>query len=77
MIFNQASPTIIQMSLTNGELDTTDAENDSFFGPQFHRVFNNNRPIDWTVLDKIKQLDVMEELDHLISWDKIKNPPHS
>ena len=50
----------------------TDAENASVFGPHFHRVFNNHRPIYWPVLDNIKQRYVMEELDHPISWDDIK-----
>ena len=49
----------------------TYAENASLFGPHFHRVFNNHRPIDWTVLDKIKQREVMDELDQPISWDEI------
>ena len=74
---HHASPTIMWMRLPNGELATTDAENASVFGPHFHRVFNNHRPIDWPVLDKIKQIYVMDELDHPISWDEIKNPPQS
>ena len=40
-----------------------DVENASVFGLHFDRVFNNNRPIDWPVLEKIKQIYVMEELD--------------
>ena len=55
------------MRLPKWELATTDAENSSVFGPHFHRVFNNHRPIDWTVLDKINQIEVMDELDHSIS----------
>ena len=49
----------------------TDAENASVFGPHFHRVFNNHRPIYWPVLDKIKQIEVMDELYQPISWDEI------
>ena len=52
---HHASPTVMQMRLPNRELVTTDAENASVFGPHFHRVFNNHRPTDWPVLDKIKQ----------------------
>ena len=48
------------------------AENASVFGPHFHRLFNNHRPIDWPVLDNIKQIEVMDELDQHISWDEIK-----
>ena len=62
----------MRMRLPNGKLETTDAENASVFGPQFHRVFNYNRLIDWPVLYKIKQREVMEELDHPISWYEIK-----
>ena len=50
----------------------TDVDNASLFGPHFHRVFNNHRLIDWPVLDKIKQREVMDELDNTISWDEIR-----
>ena len=69
---HHALPTVMRMRLSNGELATTDAENASLFGPQFHRFFNNHRPIDWPVLDKIKQREVMDKLDQPISWDEIK-----
>ena len=59
------------MRLPNRELETTDAENASVFGPHFHRVFNNHIPIYWPVLDKIKQREVMYEIDQPISWDEI------
>ena len=61
----------MRMRLPNGELATTDAENTYIFGPHFHRVFNNHIPIDWYVLDKINQREVMDELDQPISWDEI------
>ena len=60
------------MGLPSGELATTDTENASVFGPQFHRVFNNHRLIDCLVLEKIKQRELMDKLDHPISWYKIK-----
>ena len=53
------SLTVMQMKLPTGELATTDSENASIFGPYFHRVFKNHRPIDWPVLHKIKQREVM------------------
>ena len=43
-----------------------DAENASVFCPHFHRVFINHRSIDWPVLDNIKQIYVLEKLDHSI-----------
>ena len=64
---HHASPTVMRMRLTNGELVTADAENASVFGPHFIRVFNNHRPIDWRLLDKIKKREVMTELDQPIS----------
>ena len=67
----------MRMSTPNGKLDTTDTENASVFGPHFHRVFKNHIHIDWTVLKNKKQIDVMEELDHPISWEEIKNPLQS
>ena len=60
---NYYLPTIMQMRLPNGELATTNAEIDSVFGPQFDRVFNNHRPIDWPVLYNTKQRYAIEELD--------------
>ena len=57
---HHASPTVMRMQLPNGELATTDTENASVFGLHFHRVFNNHRLIDWPVLDKIKQREVMD-----------------
>ena len=64
------------MRLPNGELEMTDEENSSVFVPHFDRVFNNNILIDWLVLDKIKQRDVIEELDHPISWENMKKIHH-
>ena len=69
---NHASPTTMQMCLPNVELATTDAENASVFGPHFDIVFNNHRPIEWTVLYNKKQIYVMEELYPPNSWYKIK-----
>ena len=43
---HHASSTVMWMLLTNGELETNDAENASVFGPHFHRIFNNHIPID-------------------------------
>ena len=74
---HHASSIVVWMSLPNGELAMTDAENSFVFGPYFDRVFNNRRSIDWPVLDKIKQIDMIEELYPPILWEDIKNPPQS
>ena len=68
---HHASPTVMRMRLPNGEIATTDVENAYIFGPHFHRVFNNHRLLDWPVLDNINQREVMEKLDHPISWDEV------
>ena len=60
------------MRLLNRKLATTDTENTSVLGPHFHRFFKNHRLIDLPVLDRIKQREVMNELDHPISWDETK-----
>ena len=65
-------PPLCGYDYPNGELATTDAENAPVFGTHFHRVFNNHIPIDWPVLDKIKQREAMEKLDQSISWDEVK-----
>ena len=69
---HHASPTVVRMRLPNGEMAMTDSENASIIGLHFHRVFKNHRLIDWPVLDKIKQREVMEKLYQPISWDEIK-----
>ena len=51
----------MRMCQRNGELEITDSKNAFVFVPHFDRFFNNCRPIDWTVLGKIKQKDMIEE----------------
>ena len=43
---HHTSPTTMRMLIPNGELVKIYSEHFSIFGPQFHRVFNNHRPID-------------------------------
>ena len=69
---HHASPTIMQMRLPNGTLETTGAENASVFYPHFDMVFNNHRLIYLPVIYRIKQIDLMEEPDTPILWDNIK-----
>ena len=57
---HHACPTTMRMRLLNGELATTDAKNASVFGPHFHRIFNNHKPIYGTVLNNIKQIYAMD-----------------
>ena len=69
---HHALPVVMHIRLPSGKLATTDVENASVFAPHFHRVFKNYTPIDWPVLDKIKQREFMDKLDQPISWDDIK-----
>ena len=68
---HHTSPTVMWMWPPNRELETTDTENVSVFGPRFQRVFNNHIPIYWSMLENIKQRDVMDKLDQTILWYEI------
>ena len=70
---HHASPAVMRMRLPNGELATADAENASVFGRHFHRIFNNHIPIYWPVLEKIKQIEVMDELYEAITTKLANN----
>ena len=41
-------------------------------GPHFEKVFNKHRPIEWKVIDKIKQRQTMYELNDPITWAELK-----
>ena len=69
MTSHHEKPTVIRLKLTNGELDTTDAENVSVMGPHLERIYRKHRPVDWKVLNEIPQRHLMPELDTLISWE--------
>ncbi len=44
----------MSMRLKNGKVASDAKENMSVFGMHFHKVLNNHRPVDSTVLDLIK-----------------------
>ena len=69
---HHAKPTIMRMCLPTGKLATTDKENAEVLGPHFEKVFNNHRPIEWKVINKIKQCQTMHELNKPISWAELK-----
>ena len=64
--------TIMRMRLPDGSNATTDAENSTVLAPHFAKVFCANRPIDWSELEEAIQIDVMQEIDQPVSWDKLK-----
>ena len=59
--------------MTKNKKDGTMAENDRqkirVMHPHFQKVFNNNQPMDFSVLDLIKQLKIMWHLDGPITWE--------
>ncbi len=59
------------MKMLNGNIATNGKENMSVFGPHFERIFNNHRPVDLTILDKITQHPVLSKLDLPISLDEV------
>ena len=69
---HHAKPTIMRMRLPTGKLATTDKENVEVLGPNFEKVFNNHRPIEWKVINKIKQRQTIHELNKPISREELK-----
>ena len=54
---------VMRMRRQNGELATTDKENMEVMMPHFTKVFNNDKPVDWTLLNEIKQKATMFDLN--------------
>ena len=63
---HHAKPTTMRMRLPTGKLATIDKENAEVLGPHFEKVFNNHRPIEWEVINEIKQRQTMNELNNPI-----------
>jgi len=60
------------MHLKNGDLASNARENMSVFGTHFHKVRNNHRPINHTVLDLLEQKPCMTSIDNPITFAKVK-----
>ncbi len=58
--------------LENGDLASNAKENMSFFGMHFHKVLNNHRPIDNSVLDLIEQKPCLTAIDAPITFKEVK-----
>jgi hypothetical protein len=41
--------------------------------PHLNKVYNNKRPVDYTVLNLIEQRTIMEELDAPFTWKEFSN----
>ena len=66
------NPTIMMMRIPDGSTATTETENSLVLGTNFFKVFCSDRPIDWYVLDEVRQREFMQEIDQPISWDELK-----
>jgi hypothetical protein len=62
----------MSMRLENGELASNAKENMSVFGAHFHKVLNNHRPVDRTVLDLLEQKPCMTSIDNPIRFAEVK-----
>jgi hypothetical protein len=60
------------MKLDNGDLATNAKENMSVFSMHFHKVLNNHRPVDDSVLDLIPQKPCLTDIDTLITFREVK-----
>ncbi len=59
------------MQLPDGTRATNTSENMSVFGPHFNRVFNNNCPVDPSVLQHVPQRRTLWELNDPITWEEL------
>jgi len=62
----------MSMRLENGECASNAKENMSVFGAHFHKVLNNHRPVDQTVLDLLEQKSCMTSIDNPIRFAEVK-----
>ena len=62
----------MSMHLENGKLASNAKENMSVFGAHFHKVLNNHRPVDHTVLDLLEQKPCMTSIDNSIRFAEVK-----
>jgi hypothetical protein len=51
------------MKMANGKTATTSKENMEVLGPHFDKVYNNHRPVDFTILDDIPQRSTLSDID--------------
>ena len=59
------------MKLQDGSLATNSKENMSVFAPHFANVYNNHRPVDFEILHKIKQREVLTSIDSPITYEEV------
>jgi hypothetical protein len=64
--------TNLNMSLANGELSSNAKENMSVFRVHFNKVLNNHRPVDYSVLNLLKQKPCLTSIDNPITFSEVK-----
>jgi hypothetical protein len=60
------------MKMENGTLASNAKENISVFGMHFHKVLDNHRPVDTTVLNLIQQKPRLDAIDVPITFREVK-----
>jgi hypothetical protein len=62
----------MSMRLANGKLASNAKENMSVFGAHFNKLLNNHRPVDYSVLDLLKQKPCLTLINNPITFSKVK-----
>ena len=62
----------MSMRLSSGEFASNAKENMSVFGAHFTNVLNNHRPVDYSVLNLLKQKPHMTSIDNPITFSEVK-----
>ena len=58
----------MSLEMPDGSLAKNDKDNAAVLGPHFNKVFNNQREVDWSVLDELTQYTTIHELARDISY---------
>jgi hypothetical protein len=62
----------MSMCMADGELAPNAKENMSVFGAHSNKVLNNHRPVDYSVLDLLKQKPCLTSINNPITFSKVK-----
>jgi hypothetical protein len=65
-------PINMAMKMEDGTLASNTKENMSVFGMHFHKVLNNHRPVDTTVINRIQQKPCLDAIDTPITFREVK-----
>ena len=61
----------MRIRMEDGKLSSNAKETISIFGKHFASVYNNDRPVDFTVLDMIRQRNEFTHLDNPITFEEV------